>query len=67
MNPLLYELPIIEHVDAKSVEEALSLLRRYGEKARVMAGGKRKGIESFFELSSECQMLMLAPFIRVKA
>jgi xanthine dehydrogenase YagS FAD-binding subunit len=36
---LLYELPIIEHVDAKSVEEALSLLRRYGEKARVMAGG----------------------------
>lgn len=39
MNPLLYELPNLEHVDAKSIEEALSWLRRYGEKARVIAGG----------------------------
>lgn len=28
-----------EHFDAASVEEALSLLKKYGDKARVMAGG----------------------------
>ncbi|MCX5878418.1 MAG: FAD binding domain-containing protein, partial [Deltaproteobacteria bacterium] len=28
-----------EHFDAASVEEALSLLKKYGGKARVMAGG----------------------------
>lgn len=36
---MLYELPNFEHVDVKSIEEALSWLRRYGEKARVIAGG----------------------------
>jgi len=36
---LLYELPIFEHADATTIEEAVSLLTTYGEKARIMAGG----------------------------
>jgi xanthine dehydrogenase YagS FAD-binding subunit len=36
---LLYELPIFEHVDATSVQQAASLLRTHGDKARIIAGG----------------------------
>jgi len=36
---LLYELPMFHHIDAESIEEALFWLRRYGEKARIIAGG----------------------------
>ena len=39
MNPLLYELPIFQHVDVKSVRDALSCFQHYGEKAKVIAGG----------------------------
>jgi len=39
VNRLLYELPVFEHVDMKSSEEALTWLRRFGEKAGVIAGG----------------------------
>jgi xanthine dehydrogenase YagS FAD-binding subunit len=36
---LLYELPKFEHVDARSVEEAVSWLHKYSHKAKVIAGG----------------------------
>ena len=36
---MLYELPIFEHIEVKSIEEALSWLQRFKEKARVIAGG----------------------------
>ena len=36
---MLYELPAVEHFDVKTVQEALSGLRQYGDKARVIAGG----------------------------
>jgi xanthine dehydrogenase YagS FAD-binding subunit len=36
---LLYELPILEHIDAESVDEALFWLHHYGEKTKVIAGG----------------------------
>jgi CO/xanthine dehydrogenase FAD-binding subunit len=36
---LLYELPVFQHVDAKSVKEAVSCLYSNGEKAKVIAGG----------------------------
>jgi xanthine dehydrogenase YagS FAD-binding subunit len=36
---MLYELPSFEHINARSIDEALSCLRKYGEKARVMGGG----------------------------
>ena len=39
MKLLLYELPIFKHVDVKTIEEAISRLRSYGERARVIAGG----------------------------
>jgi xanthine dehydrogenase YagS FAD-binding subunit len=39
VNPLLYELPTIGHVDVETIEEALLRLQRHGEKARVIAGG----------------------------
>jgi xanthine dehydrogenase YagS FAD-binding subunit len=35
---MLFELPRFEHIDATDVEEAVSCLRRHGEKARVIAG-----------------------------
>lgn len=35
---MLFELPTFEYVDAKDVGGATSCLRRYGEKARVIAG-----------------------------
>jgi xanthine dehydrogenase YagS FAD-binding subunit len=35
---MLFELPNFEHIDATDVEEAVSCLHRYGEKARVIAG-----------------------------
>ncbi len=39
MNPLLYELPCFEHVNARGLQDALSCLRQYGAKAKVIAGG----------------------------
>ena len=39
MNPLLYELPIFQHVDVKSVRGRSACLQHYGEKAKVIAGG----------------------------
>lgn len=36
---LLYELPNFEHRDVENVKEAVSWLHKYGEKARVIAGG----------------------------
>jgi xanthine dehydrogenase YagS FAD-binding subunit len=36
---LLYELPSFMHEDAKTVEEAASLLHKYGDKARLISGG----------------------------
>ncbi len=36
---MLYELPMIRHVDVETIEEALFQLQRHGEKARVIAGG----------------------------
>ena len=36
---MLYELPVFQHVDAKSVKEAVSCLHSNGEKAKVIAGG----------------------------
>jgi xanthine dehydrogenase YagS FAD-binding subunit len=36
---VLYELPSLEHISVKSLDEAVSCLRKYGEKARIMAGG----------------------------
>ena len=36
---MLYEIPQIEHVNARSTEEAIYWLSRYGDKAKVIAGG----------------------------
>ena len=36
---MLFELPSFKHIDAMEVKEAVSYLREYGEKARVVAGG----------------------------
>ncbi len=36
---MLYEIPILKHIDARSVGEAIFWLHDYGPKARVMAGG----------------------------
>jgi xanthine dehydrogenase YagS FAD-binding subunit len=35
---MLFELPSIEHVDARDVKEVVSWLQKYGGKARVIAG-----------------------------
>ena len=35
---MLFELPSLEHVDARNVNEAVSWLHQYGRKARVVAG-----------------------------
>ena len=35
---MLFELPSFEHVDARNVEEAASLLQKYGGRAKVIAG-----------------------------
>jgi xanthine dehydrogenase YagS FAD-binding subunit len=35
---LLFELPSFEHIDAKTVEEAVFYLHKYGDEARVSAG-----------------------------
>ena len=35
---MLFELPSFEHVDAREVKEVASLLRKYGGRARVIAG-----------------------------
>jgi len=36
---MLYELPRFEHVDVRSLKEALSWLHKFGYKARAIAGG----------------------------
>jgi xanthine dehydrogenase YagS FAD-binding subunit len=36
---LLYEIPSLKHIDVRTVKEAVSCLRKYGKKAKVMAGG----------------------------
>ncbi|HUL29457.1 MAG TPA: xanthine dehydrogenase family protein subunit M [Thermodesulfobacteriota bacterium] len=36
---MLFELPSFEHVDARDVKEAASLLRKHGGRATVVAGG----------------------------
>ena len=36
---MLYELPSLKHIDAKSIGEAVACLHDYGEKAKVIAGG----------------------------
>jgi xanthine dehydrogenase YagS FAD-binding subunit len=36
---VLYELPAFEHADAKSVQEAVFWLEKWGNEARVIAGG----------------------------
>ena len=36
---MLYEIPSLKHIDVRNVKEAISWLRRYGKKAKVMAGG----------------------------
>ena len=36
---MLYELPVLKHIDAESVAEALFWLHQYKENARVLAGG----------------------------
>jgi xanthine dehydrogenase YagS FAD-binding subunit len=36
---VLFELPSFDHVDVKSVAEALSFLNRFGEKVRIIGGG----------------------------
>lgn len=36
---MLFELPVFQHIDVKSIPEALSWLQKYGDKARVIAGG----------------------------
>ena len=36
---MLYELPAFEHADAKSVQEAVFWLEKWGNEARVIAGG----------------------------
>lgn len=36
---MLYELPRFKHIDVKNVKEAIFWLQKYGEKARVIAGG----------------------------
>ncbi|MBI2185447.1 MAG: xanthine dehydrogenase family protein subunit M [Thaumarchaeota archaeon] len=36
---MLYELPPIEYVQASSVEDAVHWLNRYGDKAKILAGG----------------------------
>ena len=35
---MLFELPRFEHINAKDVQETVSCLHRYGEKAKVIAG-----------------------------
>ena len=35
---MLFELPGFDHIDAKDAKEAASCLRKYGEKARIIAG-----------------------------
>lgn len=39
VSRLLYELPSFEHIDVKSVKEAVFWLHKYGDKAMVIAGG----------------------------
>ena len=36
---MLYELPTFEHADAESVQEAVFWLEKWGNAARVIAGG----------------------------
>ena len=36
---MIYRMPKFEYLAPKTLEEALSLLSKYGEKARVLAGG----------------------------
>ncbi|MEW6674020.1 MAG: xanthine dehydrogenase family protein subunit M [Thermodesulfobacteriota bacterium] len=36
---MLFELPRFEHVDAKSIKEAVSIISQYGETASLIAGG----------------------------
>jgi len=36
---VLFELPSFDHVEVKNLNEALCILNRYGEKARIIAGG----------------------------
>ena len=36
---MLDELPVIAHVDAESVAEAVHWLSAYGDRAKVIAGG----------------------------
>ena len=36
---MLDELPVLAHVDAESVEEAIAVLAEHGERARLLAGG----------------------------
>lgn len=36
---MLFELPSLEHVDAREVGDAVSWLRHYGKKAKIIAGG----------------------------
>lgn len=36
---MLYELPILKHIDAESVDEALFWLHPSGEKTKVISGG----------------------------
>jgi len=36
---MLFELPSFDHIDATDVEEAVFWLHKYGDKARVVAGG----------------------------
>jgi CO/xanthine dehydrogenase FAD-binding subunit len=36
---VLFELSSFNHVDVKNLTEALSILNRFGEKARILGGG----------------------------
>ena len=36
---MLYEIPLLQHADPTTIEEALGLLTVYGERAKVIAGG----------------------------
>jgi xanthine dehydrogenase YagS FAD-binding subunit len=38
-STVLYELPVFEHADAESVQEAVFWLEKWGNEARVIAGG----------------------------